>query len=389
MRGLECRAVFAWVGLVRLRLFRGVYAGKKVLITGHTGFKGGWLALWLHDLGAKVVGFSLAPDTTPSLCDQLRLSDVVESHIGDIRDPAALNRVFESARPEIVFHLAAQPLVRSSYRDPVETFSTNVLGTAHLLEAVRNTDSVKVCLAITSDKCYENPGAGAPCREGDRLGGHDPYSASKACAEMVVASYRQSFFTLGKGLRRRVGISTARAGNVLGGGDWAEDRMMPDCIRALSRGEPIHVRNPEAVRPWQYVLEPLSGYLHLCARQHSAPADYDQAWNFGPKASDSLRVRDIVRRVIEEWGGGEWRAAGAGPDGPHEAAALRLNCRKANEKLGWKPVYSTAECVASTVGWYKASVQKKRFDARECTRAQIHDYVERARGKGLAWATGR
>lgn len=369
--------------------FQGVFKGKTVLVTGHTGFKGAWLSLWLHELGAKVVGYALRPDTEPNLFSQLGLSELMESRIGDVRDLEHLKRVLHETQPEIVFHLAAQSLVRRSCRDPIATYSTNVLGAANLLETVRQTDSVRVCQIITSDKCYENREWVYAYRENDPVGGRDPYSASKACAELVVSSYRSSFFPIDKIDCHGVSLSSARAGNVIGGGDWAEDRIMPDCIRALSKSQSILVRNPSAVRPWQHVLEPLSGYLHLCSLQLSDPARYAQAWNFGPTIGESVVVSELVDLIVRFWGAGDWFAPlsgnGAG-DESHEAMTLKLDCSKAHELLKWRPVYNLEDCISQAVGWYREALGNKRFDALSCTRKQIHAYVLKARERGLPWA---
>ncbi|MFA5138742.1 MAG: CDP-glucose 4,6-dehydratase [Elusimicrobiota bacterium] len=344
------------------------FSGKTVLVTGHTGFKGSWLSLWLLRLGAEVVGYSLAPDTEPSLFSQLGLSGLMESRIGDVRDSKSLNAAFLSAKPEFVFHLAAQALVRRSYEDPVNTFTTNVEGTARVLEAVRKTDSVRVCQIITSDKCYENRESPRPYREDDPLGGHDPYSASKACAEIAVSSWRRSFFRKGD-----VSVSSCRAGNVIGGGDWAEDRIVPDCIRSLMAGRDIPVRRPRSIRPWQFVLEPLSGYLMLAAAQRREPAKFAGAWNFGPQEDKALTAAELVDRVIRRWGEGRWVAA-EDPSAPHEAGLLRLDSGKARDILGWKPTYGVEQAVDETVSWYRSSVK-----ALERSQAQLAAYEAKAR----------
>jgi len=366
--------------------FGGAFSGKTVLVTGHTGFKGSWLCLWLRELGAEVVGYALRPDTKPSLFEQLGLSRLIESHIGDVRDLSRLRKVLKESRPEIVFHLAAQPIVRLSYERPVETFSTNVLGTVHLLEAVRKTDSVRVCQIITSDKCYENREWDYAYRESDRLGGHDPYSASKACAEIVTASYRDSFFQPDREDHHRVCVSSVRAGNVIGGGDWAMDRILPDCVRALSQGKPILVRNPKAVRPWQHVLEPLSGYLRLCSLQLRHPARYAQAWNFGPMGWADASVGDVADMAVRCWGSGKWVSPKADKAAPHEAKTLKLDCSKARDILKWRPIYTLEESVVKAVEWYRDSFKDKRFNALDYTRAQIREYVRRSRDKRQPWA---
>jgi CDP-glucose 4,6-dehydratase len=322
------------------------FSGKKVLVTGHTGFKGGWLSLWLQELGANVVGYSLAPDTNPSLFIDANVDGCGKSIIADVRDKGKLFDTVQEERPEFVFHLAAQPLVRRSYRDPVGTFESNVMGTINLLDAVRQVDSVRSCVIITSDKCYENLEWAHAYRETDPLGGYDPYSASKGAAEIVVSSYRRSFFK-----DHRCGIASARAGNVIGGGDWAEDRILPDCIRALSKGERIKVRSPKSVRSWQHVLDPLHGYLLLALKVKEDPTSYSQAWNFGPMVS-LYTVGQMVDDVIEIWGSGGWDDV-SDPTAMHEAHYLRLDSTKANVQLGWMPKLDIKQSVAMTVSWYK------------------------------------
>jgi CDP-glucose 4,6-dehydratase len=332
--------------VVMMESLEHAFSGKKVLVTGHTGFKGGWLSLWLQELGANVVGYSLAPDTNPSLFIDANIEGSGKSIIADVRDKGKLFDTVQEERPEFVFHLAAQPLVRRSYRDPVGTFESNVMGTINLLDAVRQVDSVRSCVIITSDKCYENLEWAHAYRETDPLGGYDPYSASKGAAEIVVSSYRRSFFK-----DHRCGIASARAGNVIGGGDWAEDRILPDCIRALSKGERIKVRSPKAVRSWQHVLDPLHGYLLLALKVKEDPASYSQAWNFGPMVS-LYTVGQMVDDVIEIWGSGGWDDV-SDPAAMHEAHYLRLDSTKANVQLGWMPKLDIEQSVAMTVSWYK------------------------------------
>jgi CDP-glucose 4,6-dehydratase len=353
-----------------------VFHGRSVFLTGHTGFKGSWLALWLHKLGAKVHGYSLAP-AKPSLFEEANVAETLASHtIADVRDFAAVHAAVKRARPEMVLHLAAQPLVKASYREPRETFETNLMGTVNVLEAVRQTGGVHVCQIVTSDKCYENREWVYAYRENDPMGGHDPYSASKGCAELAVAAYRRSFFALEKLADHGVSLASARAGNVIGGGDWAEDRIIPDCIRALHKGESIVVRHPRAVRPWQHVLEPLSGYLTLAARQLQEGAEFADAFNFGPTAAANVTVKEIVQRVITGWGGGEWhtpeiRGAQAAH---HEAGFLKLDMTKTSNLIRWKPAYSVETAVAETVRWYKERAAHKDFFARELCFAQIAAY---------------
>jgi len=361
--------------------FGNAFAGRTVLVTGHTGFKGAWLSLWLKELGANVVGYALSPNDEPCLYSQLGLEKLVDSRIGDVRNAALLEKTVRETRPEIVFHLAAQSLVRLSYEQPAETFATNVQGTANLLDAVRRTSSVRACQVITTDKCYENLETARAYREDDRLGGRDPYSASKACAEFVVSSYRNSFFPTGA-----VSVSSARAGNVIGGGDWARDRLIPDCVRALAAGQPALVRNPRSVRPWQFVLEPLSGYLRLAALQFAEPARFAEAWNFGPEAGDSRTAAQVADLVVRAWGSGRWTSPNADPAAPHEAGQLRLDSGKARERLQWRPVYNVEESLARSVAWYRAS-RETGFDARAFSRRQISEYSDAARTAGIAWAS--
>ncbi len=371
-----------------MSLFDGVYRGSRVLLTGHTGFKGSWLALWLAELGAEVHGYALAPPTDPSLFEAAGVRDVLASHrIADVRDHAALQQCMQQVRPDMVFHLAAQPLVRLSYSEPRETYETNVMGTVNLLEAVRQCDSVRVCQVITSDKCYENHEWVYAYRENDPMGGYDPYSNSKGCAELVVSAYRQSFFNPQDVQRHGVSLATARAGNVIGGGDWAEDRIIPDCMRALSRGETIRVRNPHAIRPWQHVLEPLSGYLWLAARQWLRPGTFEGAWNFGPTGAGNIDVRRIVEQVVAAWGEGGWTAPESDSDALHEANFLKLDITKASSLLGWGPVCTVPEAVSDTVAWYRAYDKESVDDVRGFTLGQIAAYVARAQRCGQPWAT--
>lgn len=325
--------------------FSGVYRGKKVLVTGHTGFKGSWLTLWLIKLGSKVIGYALEPPTKPNHFELLNL-DIV-SIIGDIRDRDKLNAVFKRYEPEIVFHLAAQPLVRYSYINPVETFETNVMGTINVFEACRITESVRAIVNITSDKCYENREWVYGYREVDPMGGYDPYSSSKGCSELVTAAYRNSFFH-----KNGVALSSVRAGNVIGGGDWGEDRLIPDCVRALSQNKTIVIRNPNATRPWQYILDPLGGYLLLGALMYGDGPEYSDAWNFGPNDENVLAVEELVMLVIKHWGNGDYITDNT-LNHPHEARLLKLDASKARALLGWKPIYNVYEAVERTIGWYK------------------------------------
>jgi CDP-glucose 4,6-dehydratase len=349
--------------------FSDALRGRRVLVTGHTGFKGSWLTWWLHRLGASVTGFSLAAEPQ-SMYRALGLDDVCASVIGDVRDRSALERVVIEARPELVFHLAAQSLVLVSYDDPLGTLMTNVIGTANLLDVLRVVGQPATVIVVTSDKCYDNDGASTSFREGDCLGGHDIYSASKAAAELVTASYRRSFFASAD----RIRVASARAGNVIGGGDFARHRVVPDSIRALSADQPVRLRNPRAVRPWQHVLEPLAGYLQLAARIANGHKEDCDAWNFGPADEDACTVATLVERIIEAWGSGRWVNDDA--VAPHEAAVLRLSTEKAVARLGWRPRWPLATAVERTVEWYRA--QHAGADAsalRQLTSAQIDAYM--------------
>jgi CDP-glucose 4,6-dehydratase len=352
---------------------------RRVLVTGHTGFKGGWLSIWLNQLGAVVSGVALKPAADPSLYELCRLGQRIESLVADIRDEAAVTHTFANVQPEVVFHLAAQSLVRRSYRDPVETLATNVMGTAHVLEAARQTASVRAVVVVTSDKCYANRDAPEAHREDDRLGGHDPYSASKGCAELIASAYQRSFC-----VQTQLAIATVRAGNVIGGGDWAEDRLVPDAIRALSRGATLRVRNPHSVRPWQHVLEPLAGYLMLAHRLCRDSQRWSEAWNFGPNADDAWEVREVADQIVRNWPAGSWIAL---PDegAPHESAQLRLDSAKARSILGWKPVLPIADAIRLTVDWYRAVMEGA--DAFELTCAQILEFQRKAAAATPAAAT--
>lgn len=361
------------------RLFGDAFRGTRVLVTGHTGFKGSWLTRWLLDLGAEVTGLALEPDTTPSLFDDLGLQDHVAHHVGDIRDAALVESIITAAQPEVVLHLAAQPLVRRAYAEPVYTFEVNAVGTANVLEAVRATDSVRAVVSVTTDKVYKNPETGHPFTEDEPLGGHDPYSASKACAEIVTASFRDSFFASGG-----PAVATARAGNVIGGGDWAEDRIVPDCVRALAAAGPIAVRNPGAVRPWQHVVEPLSGYLRLAQLLLEDGRGYAEAFNFGPDPEGRHTVADVVEAAIGVWGSGEWHRPELGVQ-PHEAGLLTLNVDKAADRLGWTPLWDFDETIARTVGWYR-EYAVDRSSAVDSTISDIEHYVATARLAGARWA---
>jgi len=346
---------------------------RKVFLTGHTGFKGSWLALWLLSMGADVCGYALDPPTEPSLYRLLDLDGQLQSIHGDTRDLAALESAMRSFAPEVVIHLAAQPIVRLSYEQPVETYAVNVLGTVHLLDAVRRTPNVRAVVVITSDKCYENQEWHWPYREYEPMGGHDPYSSSKGCAELVIAAYRRSFFEPGSHSQHQVAVASARAGNVIGGGDWALDRLVPDIVRAFAAGEPVIIRNPEAVRPWQHVLEPLAGYLGLAQRLVTDGTAFAEAWNFGPADSDARPVRYLVSELARLWGdAASWRSVE--PEQVHEAHILRLDSSKARARLGWSPRWTLDEALANIVHWYKVFYYGQ--DVQACSLSQIQSFMQ-------------
>jgi len=347
------------------------WAGKVVLLTGHTGFKGSWLSLWLQAMGAKVIGYALPAPTNPSLFGAANIAEGMISIESDIRDFAALAAVFAKYQPEIVIHMAAQPLVRYSYANPIETYSTNVMGTVHLLEAARLTSSVRAIVNVTSDKCYENREWAWGYRENEPMGGYDPYSNSKGCAELVASAYRSSYFNPGNFTDHGVALASARAGNVIGGGDWAGDRLIPDIMRAITQGEPVHIRNPHAIRPWQHVLEPLSGYLLLAQKLYQQGAAYAESWNFGPSDEDAKPVQWIVERLTKAW---DERAIWVLDDGehPHEAHYLKLDCSKAKARLNWQPRWCLEDALAAIIEWHRAYRDGK--DMHELTLRQIRAY---------------
>ena len=348
------------------------FSGRRVLVTGHTGFKGAWLTLWLQQLGAEVTGFALAPPTTPSLFELAGVGDLVHSVTGDVRDQAALATAVREAAPEVVIHMAAQPLVRESYLNPVETYATNVMGTVHLLEAVRQNGGVKAVVNVTTDKCYENREWPWGYRENEPMGGYDPYSSSKGCSELVSAAYRNSYFNEAAYGSHGVALASARAGNVIGGGDWAADRLIPDCVAALLRGEPVRIRNPHAVRPWQHVLEPLSGYLTLAQRLYLEGPRYAGAWNFGPADEDAREVEWIVKRMCGRWLEGASFNVDQG-EHPHEAHYLKLDCSKAKGELGWRPRWSLETAIDMIIDWTRG--YQRGDNMRELCLNQIARYA--------------
>lgn len=350
------------------------WAGRRVLLTGHTGFKGGWLALWLQRLGAEVIGVALPPPTVPSLFELARVGDDMRSIIADVRDAAAVLAAVEDCQPEIVIHMAAQSLVRAGYADPVMTYATNVMGSVHVLEAVRRVECVRVLLNVTTDKCYENREWYWGYRESEPLGGYDPYSSSKACAELVTAAYRSSYLSHRRPGSAGTAVSTARAGNVIGGGDWAQDRLVPDVMRALLAGSPVDIRRPRAIRPWQHVLEPLCGYLMLIEKMWHDGTNFSEAWNFGPYEDDAQPVGWIVERLAAAWDVPlkvNFEQTGADM---HEAAWLKLDCAKARARLGWAPRWRVGRAIDEIAAWYRAYAQGA--DMREFTVSQIASYMQ-------------
>lgn len=344
---------------------------RRVFLTGHTGFKGAWLTVWLHDLGAKVFGYSLPPETTPSMFKELRLARLCRHETGDVRDAAPLARAVRLAKPEIVIHMAAQALVRRGYREPLDTFGTNVMGTANLLDACRGVPSVRAIIIVTTDKTYENREWVYPYRESDRLGGRDPYSASKAGAELVTAAYRRSYFD-----EAGVGVVSVRAGNVIGGGDWSEDRLIPDAARAFGAGRVLRVRSPSAVRPWQHVLDPLAGYLMLAGALTDTRGHTSPAYNFGPPPDAALTVGDVVARFADAWGGRARWKADPPKHAPHEAGLLMLDPSLARRELGWSPRFCTAEALQLTAEWYRRLYSGATgAEMLALTRSQIAEYT--------------
>jgi len=365
-------------------MFKGIYKDKTVLVTGHTGFIGSWLVLWLQSLGAKVVGYSLEPSTKPSLFETLGLENEITHIIGDIQDKQNLSDSIEKYKPEIVIHLAAQPLVRVSYEDPVETFRTNILGTVNILDSIRKSDSVSSCVVMTSDKCYQNLDANRFHKETDHLGGSDPYSASKGAAEIITNSFRNSFFNKGN-------IATVRAGNVIGGGDWAKDRIVPDCIRALTTNKKIMVRNPSSIRPWQFVLEPISGILWLGSKLYTKPEKFSEAWNLGPNQISNMTVKKVVQNTIRIWDKagsekGSWLdTSKESKNQPNESISLLLDSTKALTSLEWKTIYSFETAINQTISWYK-SYYNNDTSMKELSVHQIEQYSKAADQMNITWA---
>lgn len=357
---------------------RDFWKGKKVFVTGHTGFKGSWLCMWLNLLGAKVVGYATAPPTAPSLFELSNVEPLlVKSVIADIRDLELLKKEMAAFAPDIVIHLAAQPLVRDSYLVPVDTYSINVMGTVNLLEAIRITDSVRAVVNVTSDKCYENKEWLWGYRESEPMGGYDPYSSSKACAELITSAYRNSYFNANDYDRHGVAIASARAGNVIGGGDWAKDRLIPDCIHSLLAGEPIKIRNPHSIRPWQHVLEPLNGYLCIARKLYESGAKYGEGWNLGPEESDAKSVEWIVQRMCEKWIGSRGYMIEEG-NHPYEASYLKLDCSKAKKQLNWSPRWNLDQALDQIIEWTAA--YKNGSDLRSESFSQIEKYQNSTEG---------
>ena len=365
-------------------MFKGIYKDRTVLVTGHTGFIGSWLVLWLQSLGAKVVGYSLESSTKPSLFETLGLENEITHIIGNVQDNQNLSDNIEKYKPEIVIHLAAQPLVRVSYEDPVETFRTNILGTVNILDSIRKSGSVSSCVVMTSDKCYQNLDADRFHKETDPLGGSDPYSASKGAAEIITNSYRNSFFN-------KSNIATVRAGNVIGGGDWAKDRIVPDCIRALTTNKKIMVRNPSSIRPWQFVLEPISGILWLGSKLYTKPEKYSEAWNLGPNQTSNITVEKVVQNIIRIWDKdgsekGSWLdTSKESKNQPNESISLLLDSTKALTSLEWKTIYSFETAINQTVSWYK-SYYNNDTSMKELSVHQIEQYSKTADQMNITWA---
>lgn len=344
------------------------WKGKQVFLTGHTGFKGGWLSLWLASMGAKVTGYALAPNTAPNFFEVTQVeAEIEQSHIADIRDLEKLQKAMAEAQPEIVIHMAAQPLVRYSYANPVETYATNVMGTVHVLESIRALDCVRAVVVVTTDKCYENKEWAWGYRENEPMGGYDPYSNSKGCAELVTSAYRQSYFSPEKYAQHKVAIASARAGNVIGGGDWSEDRLIPDAIKAFESKQALIIRNPLATRPWQHVLEPLSGYLILAQALYEQGPRFDGGWNFGPRDEDARPVQDVINLLIKNWGSpASWQQNQS--EQPHEAHSLKLDCSKARQYLNWTPKWTLEQAIEKITQWqhgFQNSIDMKKLSQEQ------------------------
>jgi CDP-glucose 4,6-dehydratase len=342
------------------------WRGKRVFLTGHTGFKGSWLSLWLSSLGVEVKGYALTPPTTPSLFNEAKIYSLIDSQIGDIRDQDALHESMTTFNPDILIHMAAQPLVRYSYDAPIETYEVNVIGTAKVLEVSRSCANLKAIVNITTDKCYENDGRSEGYKEIDAMGGHDPYSSSKGCAELVTTAYRRSFLQ-----DKGIGLASVRAGNVIGGGDWADDRLIPDILRSFEKNKPVVIRNPEATRPWQHVLEPLSGYLILAQKLYKNQKNYAEEWNFGPNEKDVKPVDWILNKMITKWPNSSWELDQN--SNPHEADFLKLDISKAESKLGWNPVWELSQTLEKIIAWHQAWLNKE--DMQAVCLAEIEKYT--------------
>jgi len=359
------------LGNMENRNIKNGFKNKTVLVTGHTGFIGTWMSLWLNHLGAKVIGYSLKPPTKPSIFETTKLEKNISHVIGDVTNFSKLQQIIKTNKPEFVFHLAAQAIVRKSYDNPLETFQTNVMGTANILESIKNS-SVKSCIIMTSDKCYENKELHRAFKEDDPMGGNDPYSASKGAAELVTTAYRNSFFK-----NNKIGIASIRAGNVIGGGDWSTDRLIPDCFRSLYQNKIISIRNPDAVRPWQFVLEPISGMLYLSLHLRKNPIHFSEPWNFGPSSSKKITVEQMVKQIIQQWGKGEYKKKSKEQDKKyHEAKVLRLNSTKAKKSLGWSSIYTNNESLSETIEWY-AQYNNNKNNMKEFTIKQIQKYMKK------------
>jgi CDP-glucose 4,6-dehydratase len=368
----EVSDTYSNVGVKPASINPNFWRDRRVFLTGHTGFKGGWLAIWLSSMGAKVTGYALAPKTEPNFFEVARVADgLTKSEIADIRNLEALQRAIIQSKPEIVIHMAAQPLVRYSYSNPVETYAVNVMGTVHVLESIRNIEGVRAAIVVTTDKCYENKEWMWGYREIDRLGGYDPYSNSKSCAELVASSYRQSYFSVGQNKNAQLAVATVRAGNVIGGGDWSEDRLIPDVLRAFEANEAIKIRNPLAIRPWQHVLEPLYGYLLLAEALFEDGTNYSDAWNFGPGDADVKTVKEVVNIMINEWGSALICQHPKNAQ-PYETHTLKLDCSKANHHLKWLPRWGIQVAIKSLVQWHRA--YKENYDMNAFSLQQISNY---------------